>query len=226
MRKLFNVHGDISLAVPLIIDVDTVYIKENIREETVTDISDTERKEWVWDETQYTFGEYMDMENKRVTDMQMATSSLSGGAIQRRVDELAAAAIIMQRQSHLLTDAEALAVPLAHEVWAENRPYVIIEQVIRHPADSMQLYRIKSPVNKSLAHQPPGSEGMLSVYRPIDIAHDGTLTDPIPYVYGMDVLTGKYYLFETSLWRAKKDMLPCVWPPSGALINEWEHISK
>lgn len=168
------------------------------------------------------YGELVARTNQAIASIDM----LSGGEneIQRRADEIAAAAIIMQRQSHLMTDTEALSVPLAHEVWAAEMPYKIVGQVIRYPADSNRLYRVMQTVNKSLAHQPPGSDGMLAVYRPIDIAYKGTIDDPIPYVYGMDVLTGKYYATNDMLWRAKKDMLPCVWPPSDALINEWDRI--
>lgn len=62
MQHYKNVHGSKELAVPLIKQVDTVYVKENIREETITDQTTGEtRREWVWDEWQYTYPEYEEL---------------------------------------------------------------------------------------------------------------------------------------------------------------------
>ncbi|MDL2317788.1 hypothetical protein LJC74_01665 [Eubacteriales bacterium OttesenSCG-928-A19] len=84
-----------------------------------------------------------------------------------------------------------------------------------------RLYEVVSPGPVTIqAHQPPGGEGMLAVYRPIVPEAAGTLDDPKAFVYGMDVAEGLYYLYEGAVWRAKKDMKPCVWLPSAG--NEWE----
>ena len=85
-----------------------------------------------------------------------------------------------------------------------------------------QLYRVMQAVTPQ-AHQPPDAEGMLAVYRPIDKAHDGTLGDPIPWVYGMDCHDALYYSYNGAIYLCKGDMAPCVWPPDTAMW-QWEAV--
>ena len=66
---------------------------------------------------------------------------------------------------------------------------------------------------------------MLAVYRPIDREHAGTLADPIPWVYGMDCYSGKYYVHGGITYLCKSDMLPCVWEPGSAGLWQWEAVT-
>lgn len=65
MRFLSNVQGSEELAVPLVVQKTTVYIKENIRKLDPSDMSsfDGEMNEninlWQWDEYQYDKDEYI-----------------------------------------------------------------------------------------------------------------------------------------------------------------------
>lgn len=87
-----------------------------------------------------------------------------------------------------------------------------------------QTYRVVQTVTPQ-AHQPPGGEGMLAVYRPIDRDHAGTQADPIPWVNGMDCYNGKYYSYEGKIYIAKMDMKPCVWiPGSSGTDTVWEEV--
>lgn len=72
--------------------------------------------------------------------------------------------------------------------------------------------------------QPPGGEGMLAIYRPIEREHTGTLADPIPWVSGMDCKEGKYYSYEGKTYLCKADMIPCTWPPDTPDMWQWEKI--
>jgi hypothetical protein len=132
------------------------------------------------------------------------------------------AQIIVQRQSAVLTDAEALTAPQAFEVWAPSMKYGA-EQVIAHAGG---LYRVAQDVAQSQVHQPPDAAGLLAVYRPIVPGHAGTAADPIPYVYGMDCVTGLYYSYDGRVYLCKGDMLPCVWPPGTAGLWQWEAVTK
>ena len=85
-----------------------------------------------------------------------------------------------------------------------------------------QLYRVEQAVTPQ-AHQEPGGEGMLAVYRPIDQGHAGTEEDPIPWVYGMDCTAGLYYTYEGHKYRCVGDMKPCVWAPDCG-IWQWERV--
>ena len=86
-------------------------------------------------------------------------------------------------------------------------------------------YLTVQPEIVSQAHQPPGSPGMLAVYRPMqnpESGADGSTDRPYEYVYGMDVDSGMYYTFEGKLYLAKADMKPCVWYPGAAGVWQWE----
>lgn len=87
-----------------------------------------------------------------------------------------------------------------------------------------QVYRMVQPSAVTpQAHQPPGGEGMLAVYRPIDREHTGTADDPIPWVSGMDCEKDKYYLHDGVIYRAKQKMSPCTWiPGSPGTDTVWE----
>ncbi len=82
----------------------------------------------------------------------------------------------------------------------------------------------------SQAHQPPGSNGMLAVYRPISVdpgtgvEPDGSLANPYAYTHGMDVRNGKYYTFNGRTYLAKADMIPCIWDPGTPGVWQWELV--
>lgn len=90
--------------------------------------------------------------------------------------------------------------------------------------DKNQLYRVMQAVTP-LESQPPGGEGMLAVYRPIDQQHAGTAKDPIPFVCGMDCRAGLYYSYEGKTWLCKADMIPCTWPPDTPGMWQWEETA-
>lgn len=117
-----------------------------------------------------------------------------------------------------MSDEQALSVSSLHDKWEAGIVYEDkdVNKVVKHKG---KLYRIVS-AHTAAAHYPPDAEGVLALYRPIDISHAGTLEDPIPFVYGMDVTGGLYYSYENAIWLAKINMAPCVWPPAEG--NEWK----
>ena len=119
--------------------------------------------------------------------------------------------------SKIMSDAEALSVSGLQEKWEVGRVFKE-EDVNKVVWWKGKLYRIVSP-HTAQAHYPPDGEGLLAIYRPIDIGHAGTADDPIPFMYGMDVTAWLYYSYEGTVWIAKKDMIPCVWYPAEG--NEW-----
>ena len=126
----------------------------------------------------------------------------------------------------VLTDDQALAMPDLVRTWEEALEAgaaLDTATVLRHDGVT---YRVVQPVTPQ-AHQPPGSEGMLAVYRPIETAHAGTEEDPIPFVYGMDALAGLYYSYAGGLYQVAEggDMKPCVWLPDSG-IWQWIRIEK
>ena len=125
-----------------------------------------------------------------------------------------------------LTDAVALSIPDLLPCWDE---LLAAGQPIQPGVCLMhngQCYRqVQSGPVTPQAHQPPGGEGMLAIYRPIEREHTGALADPIPWVYGMDCYSGKYYAHGGITYLCKSDMLPCVWEPGSAGLWQWEAVS-
>lgn len=87
-----------------------------------------------------------------------------------------------------------------------------------------QAYRVVQAVS-AIESQPPDANGMLAIYRPLNTENTGTVDDPIPYTYGMDVFNGKYYSFNGNVYLCKQDMTPCVWDPGTAGLWQWEMIT-
>lgn len=84
----------------------------------------------------------------------------------------------------------------------------------------------------SLEHQPPNAEGMLAVYRPLSVDSGtgdeptGTIDDPIPWIYGMDVKGQKYYSYEGKVWlcTSEIDIDNCTWYPGQEGVHFWKEI--
>ena len=137
--------------------------------------------------------------------------------------QLSVAAGLYVRRALDIPDAAALEMPDLFLTWAEA-----LKEGTKLAAGAIlsrngQLYRVVQTVTPQ-AHQEPGGEGMLAIYRPIDREHAGTPEDPIPWVYGMDCLTGLYYSHEGTVYLCKGNMTPCVWAPGTPGLWQWEII--
>lgn len=124
-----------------------------------------------------------------------------------------------------LSDSTALAIPDLLPTWDE---LLAAGQPIQPGVCLMhegRCYRqVQSGPVTPQAYQPPGGDGMLAVYRPIEREHTGTMADPIPWVSGMDCKEGKYYRYEDKTYLCKSDMLACVWPPDTPDMWQWEVV--
>ena len=118
-------------------------------------------------------------------------------------------------------DATALTLSPICPDWEADHHYEAGE-IVNHEG---QAYRVIQAVD-SLENQPPGAEGMLAIYRPLNPEHAGTQEDPIPFVNGMDVYNGKYYSFNEKTYLAKADMLPCTWDPGTEGVWQWEEVTN
>lgn len=123
-----------------------------------------------------------------------------------------------------LTDAVALSIPDLLPAWEELLSagnQVAAGVCLTHKGQTYRVVQAVTPIES----QPPGGEGMLAIYRPIEREHTGTLADPIPWVYGMDCYSGKYYAHGGITYLCKSDMLPCVWEPGSAGLWQWEAVT-
>lgn len=124
-----------------------------------------------------------------------------------------------------ITDSQALSMASVFPVWPEgvNADGQYIEgQIVQ---DEGQLYRVMQATVTPVESQPPHGEGMLAVYRPVEVAHEGTLEDPIPWVYGMDCHTGEYFSCDGKIYLCKGDMIPCTWTPGSDGMWQWEEVT-
>ena len=123
-----------------------------------------------------------------------------------------------------LTDAVALSIPDLLPAWEELLAagnQVAAGVCLTHKGQTYRVVQAVTPMES----QPPGGEGMLAIYRPIEREHTGALADPIPWVYGMDCYQGKYYVHGGITYLCKSDMLPCVWEPGSAGLWQWEAVT-
>ena len=125
-----------------------------------------------------------------------------------------------------ISDKQALSMASLFPVWPDgvNEDGQYIEnQIIQHEG---QLYRIAQPTVAPQEHQKPGGEGMLAVYRPIELSHAGTLEDPIPFILGMDTEKDKYYSYNGKIYLCNLAMDACVWAPDTPDMWQWELVSE
>lgn len=139
--------------------------------------------------------------------------------------QLRVAAMAFAATATTIPDAQALEMPDLFPMWEEvlaEGKELAAERVI---SKGGQLYRVVQAVTP-IESQPPGGEGMLAIYRPINPEHAGTADDPIPWVYGMDCHAGKHYSYEGAVYMVAEggDMIPCTWPPDSG-IWQWVKVS-
>lgn len=138
-----------------------------------------------------------------------------------RAREAHSALVAYANTATTITDSQALSMASLFPIWPDgvNADGQYIEnQIIQYEG---QLYRIAQPTVTPQSHQTPSSEGMLAVYRPIDVGHEGTLEDPIPFVYGMDTEKDKYYSYNGHVYLCNLAMAPCVWAPDTPDLWQW-----
>lgn len=138
--------------------------------------------------------------------------------------QVEAAAMAFAVSSTSIDDGLAVQMPDLFPTWEEYLDAgveILSGKILR---DGVQLYRVLKTVTPQ-EHQPPHAQGMLSVYRPIDMVHAGTLEDPIPWVSGIDCRAGQYFIYNEKVYRVAQggDMIPCTWPPDENLW-QWELI--
>lgn len=124
--------------------------------------------------------------------------------------------ILLNATSEKLPDDKAMLMPERFDEWYPDT-YYREGQIVRGKGDL--LYRIVMPGGvASLAHQQPWAEGMLAVYKRIQLAGAG----PLPWVYGEEIACGDRREHNGTLYECyapggaganiySPDMVPSVW---------------
>ena len=170
----------------------TVYIRENIRKEIIDGVS-----LWVYDETQYTTREYIQLQANELKRTNLVAADLYQSLSATMMDNLPESA------GYLAS---------VYPVWQPDTEYKQW-QLITHKGIAYQVQQDTT----SQEIYPPDGTGLLAIYVPYVVpGADGVK----PWAYGMHVHTGDLVRKDGVVWDAKKDMIPCVWEPTEG--NEWK----
>lgn len=172
----------------------------------------------------YDNGKYREMTDAELSALEKPENQPSPPAPPSAQEQAMTLARIMAASATGLSDTTALAIPDLLPTWAEllaAGSKVDAGVCLVHNGQTYRVVQAVTPIES----QPPGGEGMLAVYRPINRENTGVLSDPIPWVSGMDCRTGKYYSYEGVTYLCKGDMIPCVWTPGTAGLWQWEVVS-
>lgn len=170
----------------------TVYIRENIRKEIIDGVS-----LWVYDETQYTTREYIQLQANELKRTNLVAADLYQSLSATMMDKLPESA------GYLAS---------VYPVWQPDTAYKQW-QLITHKGIAYQVQQDTT----SQEIYPPDGTGLLAIYVPYVVAGpDGVK----PWAYGMHIHTGDLVRKDGVVWEAKKDMIPCVWEPTEG--NEWK----
>ena len=170
----------------------TVYIRENIRKEIIDGVS-----LWVYNETQYTTREYIQLQANELKRTNLAAADLYQSLSATMMDNLPESA------GYLAS---------VYPVWQPDTEYKQW-QLITHKGIAYQVQQDTT----SQEIYPPDGTGLLAIYVPYVVpGADGVK----PWAYGAHYYTGDLVRKDGVVWEAKKDMIPCVWEPTEG--NEWK----
>lgn len=117
----------------------------------------------------------------------------------------------------------AAAAVVAYPEYEDGHAYNTVGEIIK--ADGL-YYEIVAPHTSNAAAYPVATT--FAYYRLVELAHAGTIDDPIPYPETagvvVNVKNGLYYSYKGAVYRAKLDMPDCVYPPDTAGLWQWERV--
>lgn len=85
------------------------------------------------------------------------------------------------------------------------------------------LYRVKQDINTVLANHYPSID-TAALYEIIDIVHEGTLDDPIPYNGNMILEEGKYYIENEQTYLCNRSTITAVYHPLSSLVGIYVEV--
>ena len=146
---------------------------------------------WVYDETQYTTREYIQLQANELKRTNLVAADLYQSLSATMMDKLPESA------GYLAS---------VYPVWQPDTKYKQW-QLITHKGIAYQVQQDTT----SQEIYPPDGTGLLAIYVPYVVpGADGVK----PWAYGMHVHTGDLVRKDGVVWEAKKDMIPCVWEPT------------
>lgn len=119
-----------------------------------------------------------------------------------------------------LTDKEALSVKEFYPRWEDFIGKTLeMGFVVLH---NDNLYRSRQTHTAQSDWYP--SLNTASLYEVIEVDHEGTETDPIPYVVPMEIFEGKYYVEDNQLYLCTRDSGTAISHPLSSLVGLYVEI--
>lgn len=107
-----------------------------------------------------------------------------------------------------LPDEQAATIPYCYPTWKSyvGKPLTKLNEQRKENCVEYdgKLWKVRQDIPVVLENQPPSIE-TASLYERIDVEHEGTLEDPIPYDQTMTVYKDKYYIEDGIIYKCLED---------------------
>lgn len=124
----------------------------------------------------------------------------------------------------LMSDEQALNCISVYPTWEsyKGKPMTKLNEQGKENRIEYQgeLWKVRQDIPVVLENQPPSIE-TASLYERIDVEHEGTLEDPIPYDQTMTVFNGKYYIEDGIIYKCIRDSGQPLYASCASLVGNY-----
>ena len=158
-------------------------------------------------------------EMKKASETGAATAALLAISFKAQIVQDRATGTNYISDAMILQSAEVIDYP----EYEDAHEYNSVGEIIKYNG---RYYEIIAPHTSNAVSYPV--ETTFAYYRLVELTHEGTLDDPIPYPETegivVNVQNGKYYSYKGKIYLAKADMPNCVYPPDTKSMWQWEKV--
>lgn len=119
-----------------------------------------------------------------------------------------------------LPDEKAVMIPLCYDAWTTDKAYKVGDRV---ECDG-KLWKCRKEHTSQENWKP--SIDTASIWEVIDVEHEGTLEDPIPYDQTMTVYNGKYYLEDGITYKCVRDSGQPLYATCASLVGNYFEVAE
>lgn len=123
-----------------------------------------------------------------------------------------------------LPDEEAIKIPYCYDSWDSyiGKPLPKLNEQGKENRIEYdgKLWKVRNDIPVVLENQAPGIE-TAALYERIDVEHEGTLEDPIPYDQTMTVYEGKYYIENEKIYKCIRDSGQPLYATCESLVGNY-----
>ena len=119
-----------------------------------------------------------------------------------------------------LPDSEAAKIPLCYDSWVVDKLYKVGDRV----ECEGKLWKCRTEHTSQENWKP--SLDTASIWEVIDVEHEGTLEDPIPYDQTMTVYQGKYYIEEDIIYKCIRSSGQPLYASCASLVGNYFEVAQ